>query len=207
MSMKFLTLLFLMVSPFLYAHPVIYKNGIVISSSNMADFSNNNIVYSFTNRFAAGVEHWRFTKGQETDELGLVKLNSLLWRRNGEDFQANFYFHGGLGLADRQIEKKQTTGAALVGGEADWETRVLFSSFKYYQFQHSALTQARLGFSPRTAPFEDLQTWFMVQAMMIRGIRDEVLVTPMLRFFYHNVLWELGSSTRGDWMLNLMVHY
>jgi hypothetical protein len=97
--------------------------------------------------------------------------------------------------------------ATLIGAEADWETRVLYSSFKHYQFQNVAMTQARLGFSPRTAPFEDLQTWFMVQAMVIRDIRDEVLVTPMLRFFYHNVLWELGSSTRGDWMLNLMVHY
>jgi hypothetical protein len=29
----------------------------------------------------------------------------------------------------------------------------------------------------------------------------------MVRFFYHNILWEMGASVKGSWMLNLMVHY
>ena len=47
----------------------------------------------------------------------------------------------------------------------------------------------------------------MLQGMVIDDVNEKLMLTPLLRFFYHNVLWEIGSSTRGDWMLNLMVHY
>ena len=67
--------------------------------------------------------------------------------------------------------------------------------------------QVRVGLSPVKALFENLQTWFIVKGMVIQNVEDRVMITPMLRFFYQNVLWEMGSSTRGDWMLNLMVHY
>jgi hypothetical protein len=207
MIMKSFSLIIFFFSSALSAHPVIYKHGTVISSSNMPDYSNNTVMYSFSPRMAGGVEHWRFSRDQRNNDLGLAKINALIWRHNGEDSQANLYLHGGLGIEDREIGEKGTLTSGLLGAEADWESRVLYSSLKYYQFQTLAMTQARLGFSPRTAPFEDLQSWFMVQGMIIREIRDEVMITPMLRFFYHNVLWEFGSSTRGEWMLNLMVHY
>lgn len=190
-----------------HAHPVIYQGGWALSSSNMPDYSNNYVMYSFTNRLAFGVEHWRFSKDNLNDEMGFLKLNHLLWRKNGEDSQANIYIHGGLGVEDQEVLQKQTRGAFLVGAEADWETRVLYASLKHYQFRDSFATQTRVGFSPKEAPFNDLQTWFMVQGMVIDDIQERVMITPMLRFFYHNVLWEMGSSTRGEWMLNLMVHY
>jgi hypothetical protein len=69
------------------------------------------------------------------------------------------------------------------------------------------MTQARVGFSPKMADFKDLQTWVMLQGMYTPDVDRKVMLTPLLRFFYHNVLWEMGSSTRGEWMLNFMVHY
>lgn len=203
---KLITLLFIF-STSAFAHPVIYQDGWAISSSNMEDYSNNYVMYSFTNRFAIGVDHWRFTHHENNNDLGLLKLNHLLWRHNGEDSQANIYLHGGLGIEDQEFDVKRTRGTYLYGAEADWETRTLYTSAKHYQFQNTAVTQARVGFSPKTAPFEDLQTWFMLQAMHINNVNEEVMITPLVRFFYQNVLWEMGSSTRGDWMLNLMVHY
>lgn len=32
-------------------------------------------------------------------------------------------------------------------------------------------------------------------------------ITPLLRFFYKNVLWEIGSSLKSDFYLTLMIHY
>ena len=98
------------------------------------------------------------------------------------------------------------------GFEADWETRTLYTALKYYHFTSPAvsdisMTQARIGISPFEAPFESLQSWFMVQVMYMPQVQKDLIITPMLRFFYKNVLWEMGSSTRGEWMLNLMVHY
>lgn len=203
-----LILLLLLVSSTALAHPVIYKGGWAVSSSNMADYSNNYVMYSITQKFSFGVDHWRFSdKTGNDNEMGLIKLNHLLWRYNGESSQANIYLHGGIGVEDQGIQKKQTRGAIMGGAEIDWETRTLFTALKHYQFQDLSMTQARIGFSPKETSFEDLQTWFMVQAMTVNNLNDTVMITPMLRFFYHNVLWEMGSSTKGDWMLNLMVHY
>ncbi len=192
-----LTFVFMIVSLKAFSHPVIYKDGWAINSSNMAKYSNNYVLYSFTNRFAVGVEHDRFDKV----DVGLLKFNSLVARHNGDDSQANLYFHGGVG---KEIYN--------YGAEADWETRVLYTSIKHLRFegpryQDYYVTQGRVGLSPVKTGFDKLQIWFMVQGMVIHNVEDTVMITPMLRFFYHNVLWEVGSSTRGDWMLNLMVHY
>lgn len=206
---QIISILFLFLSANALAHPVIYKDGWAISSNNMADYSNNYVMYSFTNNLAVGVDHWRFSHKDHdrNNDLGLVKLNHLLWRHNGEDSQANIYLHGGAGVEDQEFERKKLRGAYMYGAEADWETRSLYTAAKHYQFNDIAVTQARVGFSPKHAKFEDLQTWFMVQGMVINDVNEELMITPMVRFFYHNVLWEMGSSTRGDWMLNLMVHY
>ena len=32
-------------------------------------------------------------------------------------------------------------------------------------------------------------------------------ITPLLRFFYKNILWEMGSNLQSDFYLTLMVHY
>lgn len=173
----------------------------------MPDYSNNYVMYSFSNRFALGVDHWRFSQGDQNNEMGLLKLNHLLWRYNGDDSQANVYLHGGVGIEDQEFDEKRTRGSYLYGAEADWETRSLYTSVKHYQFQDIAVSQARIGFSPNKAAFENLQTWFMLQAMHINDVNETVMLTPLVRFFYQNVLWEMGSSTRGDWMLNLMIHY
>ncbi len=210
MDMKRSLLLFFVIfnSALTWAHPVIYQGGWALNSSNMPEYSNNYVMYSFTQRLALGVDHWRFSRDGANNELGLVKLNQLLWRRNGTDSQANLYLHGGLGVEDREFGgDKRTRASGLVGADVDWETRSLYTAAKYYQFQNSYIAQGRIGFSPRKAPFEELQTWFMLQGMVIGDVQDRVTLTPLVRFFYHNVLWELGSSTRGEWMLNLMVHY
>jgi hypothetical protein len=194
-----------------WSHPVIYQRGWALNSSNMGQFSNNYVMYSPTNRIAVGVDHWRFTEENSHHEAGLFKMNHLLWRDNSPNYQANIYLHGGLGGLNLKRDKPGTHGFYMGGVEADWETRTLYVSAKHYQFHAPSkldifMTQARVGFAPFEADYKQLQSWFMVQAMVIDELQEKVMITPMLRFFYRNVLWEMGSSTRGDWMLNLMVH-
>lgn len=204
---------FFVISPLAFAHPVIYEGGWVFSSSNMQEYSNNYLGYSLSSRFSLGVNHWRFGIKENKREGEMVKLNHLLWRKNGLDSQANVYLHGGLGaLKDSTAETVGWNSWGLLGIEADWETRTLYTSWKHFHF-HSPqrgeipMTQGRVGFSPKLAGFNDLQTWIIFQGMVIGGVQKKLMLTPLLRFFYHNVLWEFGSSTQGEWMLNLMVHY
>ncbi len=173
----------------------------------MPDYSNNYMMYSVTNKWAVGIDQWRFGQEKKNNELALMKLNHLLWRHNGEDSQSNAYLHAGYGVEDQEFSRKNTRGAFLLGGEGDFETRDYFTSFKYYQFSELALSQARIGLSPSRQPFDKLQTWLMLQGMHIKDLKEAVMVTPLVRFFYQNVMWEMGSSTRGEWMLNFMVHY
>lgn len=211
--MKRLIFLISLLAPLsLFAHPVIYKDGWVISSSNMPSYSNNVLGYSWHQRWSLGVDHWRFTLDGEHSDAGLLRLNHLLWRKNASDSQANIYLHSGAGFFSQGWDEGSSQGMAMGGVELDWEDRSRYLSFKRLQFHapralDAGMTQARIGFSPVIADFEKLQTWFMIQAMHMDVIEEKVQITPMLRFFYHNVLWEFGSSTRGDWMLNLMVHY
>lgn len=194
-----------------FSHPVIYEGGTVISSFNMNSYSDNQVMYSVSPKWATGLNHWRFTRDDENTEMGLLRLNHLMWRHNGEDSQANLYLLSGIGLVDSEIERRATREAYMGGFEADWETRTLFTALKYYYFTSPAVTdismaQARIGFSPFESGFENLQSWFMLQGMIMPEVDPEVIITPMLRFFYKNVLWEMGASTRGEYMLNFMVH-
>lgn len=199
-------------SLFASAHPVIYKDGIVVSSSNMESYSDNQLMYSWSNRWASGINHWRFTKDDSNTEMAIAKTNYLLVRHNGESSQANVYLHGGVGVMDSEIDKRATNEVYMSGIDVDWETRTLYTSAKFYSFNSPkvsdiTMTQARIGFSPYEAGFDQLQTWFMLQGMYMPVTSREVVITPMVRFFYKNVLWEVGSSTRGEWMLNFMAHF
>ncbi len=212
MLIKVVCLLVLVFSLPSFSHPVIYKDGIVVSSSNMKSYSDNQLMYSWSNRWASGLNHWRFTKDEVNTDLAFLKTNYLLYRYNGEFSQGNIYVHGGVGVADSEIEKRQTNEAYMTGVEMDWETRTLYTSLKYYYFTSPkvtdiSMTQARIGFSPYEAGFDQLQSWFMIQVMYMPDVEKEAIITPLLRFFYKNVLWEIGSSTRAEWMLNIMVHY
>lgn len=211
--MKRIIFLSLLLSLKAAAHPVIYEGGWVLSSSNMEEFTNNYLGYSLTSKFALGVNHWRFGTGENKREGEMLKLNHHLWRKNGLDSQANIYLHGGFGaFKDSTAPGGPWDSWGLLGVEGDWETRTLYTSWKQFQF-HSPhgvdipLTQGRIGFSPKLAGFDELQTWFILQGLYIKGTQNKVMITPMMRFFYHNILWEFGSSTQGEWMLNLMVHY
>ncbi len=213
MLSNFVGLALLFVSFIASAHPVIYKGGTMVASQNMSMFSDNQINYSFHQKWATGLNLWRFNNEQtkKTSEFGLVRLNHLLKRWNKDDSQANIYLSSGMGVADSHLDKRGTKIAYLGGIEADWETRTLFTSLKYYHFNSPRLTdismtQARVGYSPYEAEFDKLQTWVMLQGMYMGKIEKNVVVTPLLRFFYNNVLWEVGSSLRSEWFLNFMVH-
>ncbi len=95
----------------------------------------------------------------------------------------------------------------------------------------------RIGFAPYTANMDVLQTWFVVMfqssGLGTKNLKNTLLtaknrkfqyhrktlklnssaivfdwkITPLLRFFYKNVLWEIGSSLQNDFYLTLMVHY
>jgi hypothetical protein len=211
MKFSILVLLSLLATQFTWAHPVIYKDGIMLGTANMSMYSDNEVNYSFHQQWSTGINHLRFTKDETNVEMGLLRLNHLLKRWNQDESQGNIYLISGIGVADSGFDQVSSKAAYLGGIETDWESRTLLASFKYTHFNSPDLldigmSKARIGFSPFEASFDKLQTWIMLQGMYIKGVDKNVIVTPMIRLFYNNVLWEMGSSIRGEWMFNFMVH-
>ena len=91
-------------------------------------------------------------------------------------------------------------------------------------FMNKALRQNgsyRIGIAPYIAGMDQLQTWLVFQLDSFQRLRVEDhfeissllditkdwKASSILRFFYKNALWEVGSSFDGSFFLTLMIHY
>lgn len=190
-----------------FSHPVIYKSGWVYQGSFMPKMNEMTLGYTFHPNFAVSLNSNRFENNNEYQDY-TVGMNALLKRWLNHDSQGNLYLGAHAG------HYKDNQGEGFAGHAflmADWEDREDYFLFKsknyYYDSENSQDYMARYGFAPYVAGMDELQTWMIFQAYYYERQSKEVIVTPMLRFFYKNVLWEVGSSLKGDSFITLMVHY
>ena len=189
------------------AHPVIYKGGWVYQGSFMPMMNKMRVGYSMNSRFAlVANSNWFQNLGDYRDySLG---VNTLLKRWLSHDSQGNLY----AGVHAGQYRDNAGEGSVINPFfMADWESRDHYTVIqsKGYLYDNKSVYDytLRYGFAPFRAGMKDLQTWFILQAYYFEEQSREVLVTPMIRFFYRNVLWEVGYSTKGQSYLTLMIHY
>jgi hypothetical protein len=202
-----LTTLFLTIAINAFAHPVIYKGGFIYQGTFMPQMNEMKLGYTFDPKFAVVAKSQSFEMNEDYRDY-TIGLNFLAKRWLQHDSQGNLY----LGLHAGQYEDNNDNGfaghALLM---ADWEDREDYFLFRtkrfYYNDTESQEYMGRYGFAPFVAGMNELQTWMIVQAYYYEEQSRELIITPMMRFFYKNVLWEIGSSTKGDSFLTLMVHY
>lgn len=188
------------------AHPVIYKGGTVLSSESHRDQSELHIAYTFYPAWALGLHSIQ----EKTSELDYFQLAHLIQRWNNEDSQANIYMVLGLG-AERKFGQPKTTwnSSQMVDLMMDWENRDYYiqGMQRYIQLTdnekkwHSRL---RLGLAPFKSDTDDLGIWGIVQFDKMNG--EEWTMTNLLRFYFKNVLWEVGARLDGSYQINLMLH-
>lgn len=208
--LKKLFLFVLMGTGSAFAHPVIYQDGLMWGQMMTPAMTDIQLNYSYRYNWAYGLNGMRFkNQDEETREYAFAKLNHLVKRWNNPNSQGNFYLHSGLGVERTNI--KDSAFSWLGGAEADWESRVWYMAAKWVHLGSENTDQnlymARIGHSPILADVNSLQIWFIGQFMYENYMSRTVKVTPMLRFFYHNVLWETGASLDGEWFFSFMVHY
>lgn len=199
--------------PKAFAGPISYEGGWMFSTENQPDYVNWQVSYSLKPWFSLGADYaYDKMEGGNADpkNYGIVRGNFLLKRWNEMDSQGNIYLYGGAG----GVKAGDVTGAAWLGGiEADWETRKIYTSAKAQyldsdKFGASSMYQARFGVAPYLTKFENLHTWVILQVQYFPDAFEEKLkVSPLMRFYIDNVLWELGVSARGTWSFNTMVHF
>ncbi len=62
-------------------------------------------------------------------------------------------------------------------------------------------------FAPYIAGMNSLQAWMILKLDYFKENDRNLWITPMMRFFYKNVLWEIGANQQGEFLLTLMTHY
>ena len=186
-----------------FSHPVIWKNGSVISSSFKSTVKSIYAHHSLSHRFALGF-HGIDIKGSK---YAMLQSNVLVKRWNQHQSQANIYLFSGIGSG---INDSQNA-VLHIGTQFDWETRKLYTQFSAHSYiskNRSDILSARVGFSPYLAEYDGIHTWVILQVDdLIQNHQHHMSIMPVLRIFKHNVLFELGYDFHSDYLLTAMFHF
>ena len=180
------------------ARPVSYAGGwTLIETSNRAS-SAGLLHYTLNYNLSVGARY-EWQRGSDT-RVTAIQPTFLAKRWFGRDYQANLYFSGGIGTAERDvggIENSET--AKFVGVMADWETRSLFVSYEgrrmhLGQLGNQTMHAARVGWAPYEGDTGALHTWLMLEVDHREHMDERTSVTPLLRFFKGPALLEVGYN-------------
>ena len=205
MKYLFFALLF---SSTLFAHPVTYKGGIVYWGSMMPMMQSHRINYSFSPKASLEINRSSIENINNYRDT-TVGFNFLLKRWLQHDSQGNIYLNGHVGHFTQDNNKSGLATHQMVIG--DWESRRIYTagSIMNYSFDDKNLQRYsyRIGFAPYIGKMNELQTWMILKFDYFKENDRRLWVTPMMRFFYKNALWEFGANQYGDFLLTLMTHY
>jgi hypothetical protein len=148
---------------------------------------------------------------QRTRDIRYVRVNDLVHRWNLEDAQANVYAWGGLGSATGNDFR----GNALdrdVGFQADYETRRVYASAMSDLHESRAYSHridtVQLGFAPYAHDYDDLATWFVLQARQYTGdLHRGVEYAALLRLFKGGAWIEAGVTRGGKPQVMAMFNF
>lgn len=189
------------------ARPVSYPGGTTLMLQNNGDVNSLHLHYSPTAHYSLGYrgEYWR-----EGDySIHALQMNNLLKRWNNPDSQANLYLKSGVGVA---VDGDDTQEAAFTGVAADWEDRRFFVSYEN-RYTHAGdiddfyMQSARVGVAPYIGEYGDVHTWLMLQVEHEPEAKDQITVTPLVRFFKDTHLIEAGLSNQGDVLFNWVMRF
>lgn len=193
-----------------------YQLGLnVLLKRWLLEGSQANIYTSLRGGFYTSEQVGRFSEdGFET--LDLKERLVFQWNLSADWESRKIYTAGGIIIGNNSLTFKEMFGnldyrigfAPYVAGMDELQTWFVL------MFHLSAV--GFFGKEWRSASLENLQEQEdrlgrpddpTIILMGTSSIHLDWKITPLLRFFYKNVLWEIGSSFQSDFYLTLMVHY
>ncbi|NBO18599.1 MAG: hypothetical protein EBV03_05105 [Proteobacteria bacterium] len=189
------------------ARPVAYPDGWMVMGMHDYIRDTATVMYSPTAKDAVGIRT-DFMRDRE-EWFHTATYNRLLKRWNTADSQANIFALSGAGVAQHG---DRSNAAALLGMEADWETRRLYTAYENMWMYAGPVSRSywqrgRVGVAPYAGGYKDVNTWLMLQVDHRPAEKHNVVVTPMVRLFTHQVLGELGISHTGKVMVNITTQF
>ncbi|MDX2112786.1 MAG: heavy metal-responsive transcriptional regulator [Alphaproteobacteria bacterium] len=190
------------------AKPISYVNGFMVMQENDETGHTLSLDYTIDPSLAVGLYAKKESGDMDFTTVG-PQVNYLVKRWNFPGAQGNIFSMTGAGVSHW---KGDDEFSAWTGILADYETRRIFTSYEIRgmyagDFEKSVWQRARVGFAPYLANYEDLNTWLMVQVDHHPAKEDNVVVTPLVRFFYKTTLVEAGYSSNNRAMLNWVLQF
>ncbi|MBI1861155.1 MAG: hypothetical protein HYR96_09585 [Deltaproteobacteria bacterium] len=209
-SRFFLTTIVLGLAMTGFAGPIGFEDSWAVMGYTQPDMVDFQASYSFTHKVGLGVDYGHDTMEGPERQWVIGRFNYLVSRWNGPDHQANIYLSAGGGAGFKnEVYQPAVFGAV----EADYETRSIYFSGKASataarDFQSLVFYQLRAGVAPYLADFEGFHSWIVIQTQYFpNAVGYPVRVGPLMRFYYRNVLWEIGATTKSTWNFNFMIHF
>jgi hypothetical protein len=143
-------------------------------------------------------------------EVAYARLNYLVKRWNLDEAQANIFAWGGGGGA--HIDDRSDAFAWNAGVQLDYETRRVYVSAKsdYHDSRDFSrrIDTLQLGLAPYEHDYENLATWFVVQARGYTGeVHDGIEWALLLRLFKGGAWVEAGATTDGKLQAMVMFNF
>lgn len=190
------------------AKPISYVDGFMVMQENDETGHTLSLDYTVNPKLAVGLYAKKESGDTDFETIG-PQVNTLLKRWNLPDGQGNIFNMTGAGVSRFNGNNEFSAWTGIL---ADYETRRIFTSYEARlmyagDIEKSVWQRARVGFAPYLANYEDLNTWLMVQVDHHPAKEDNVVVTPLVRFFYKTTLVEAGYSSNDHVMFNWVLQF
>ncbi len=128
-------------------------------------------------------------------------------RWNMPHAQANLWLLAGLG----QIKGNDFAGSKALfapGVQVDYETTRIYVAATARLYRAEGIRHdygsVRAGFSFYEVDYDETQPWFILEARRMKGLSDELEITPMLRFIHNRYFIEAGINNMKQGRFNIM---
>ena len=204
----------LMVPVLAHTKPIAFADGTtVMLEYGAGTMQEAQIFYAPQFNYSVGGGHVEFDSDitPETVRVTYARLNYLLHRWNLESAQANVFVWGGAGGATGNTFSG-TQFTVNEGGQADYETRRLYASIKTDLQKASAFSirvdTLQLGIAPYEHDYNQVATWFVVQARTYTGgISNGTEIAALVRFFKGGAWIEAGVTNGGKLQAMAMLNF
>ena len=209
---RYFSLFLIFISTDILARPISYPDGWTVMQRNNFMRHSLHVHYSPSKNYSLGYrsEYWRSKQWQ----LHGLQINYLMDRINTPLSQANFYLKNTVGLASRMNHKigNKFEPNLFSGISIDWEDRRYFTSYEnrinYNKSIDTFFSQkVRFGLAPYIGEYGDIHTWIMLEIEHLPQTKNNLFITPMLRMFKGDYLFEAGLNINKEPMLNFIKRF
>lgn len=196
------------------AKPIAFANGTTI----MTEYGAGTMIEAqafhaptYWLSLGGGYLHLDSDRLDRTRDIAYVRGNYLVHRWNLENAQANVFAWGGLGSA-RGNDFRGSQLDRDLGVQADYETRRIYLSAMSDLHESAAYSHRidtlQLGFAPYAHEYDDLATWFVLQARGYSGdLHRGTEWAALLRLFKGGAWIEAGVTNSGHPQVMAMFNF